>query len=145
MSQCQKILMLECIVNFIQTKKFKFWSTIQRKNFIQLFIMYVFSNSYSNEKIRQKKSRKIPNIFIIWNLPERAEFLRDFLLLFFTLFLLHTLYLTKLYLNILQRDGEPQYYTSQRSSKRRHIYDEDFDVALTSSKRISLATRWYSF
>merc|ERR1719270_869279 len=40
-------------------------------------------------------------------------------------------------------DGNlPRYYTSQRSSKRRHIDEDDHISLLGASKRLSLATRW---
>lgn len=35
-----------------------------------------------------------------------------------------------------------RFYTSQRSSKRRHLDEDEHPVTLTFSKRLSLATRW---
>merc|ERR1712156_968089 len=41
------------------------------------------------------------------------------------------------------QDGKiMRYYTSQRSSKRRHIDEEGYESLLDASKRLSLASRW---
>ena len=41
-----------------------------------------------------------------------------------------------------QEGGRTKFYTTQRVSKRIHITEDQFDLARTTSQRISLATRW---